>query len=420
MAAANFNENGCYRPVVLTFVGVYLPGHKSGGPIRSVANLVEALKYDFDFRIITSDRDVGERRPYAGIPVNAWQKVGGANVIYLSPGPMRWIRIFRLLFTTNYNLIYVNSFFERTFSILPVFLKSFGLARRAPILLAPRGEFSPGALEIKASRKRLWLKFVKTIGIYTNVTWHGSAYEEKRDIVRIFTNLPSLTVAQPLTKGPTFVAPDLVIQNPAVTNEAGLVRKKTVDSLDVVFVSRICRKKNLDMALRILKGVLGKVNFNIYGIIEDAAYWSECCQLINELPLNVKADYRGELTHEQVPGVFQAHHLFLFPTRGENFGHVIIESLSAGCPVLLSDQTPWRQLLEIGVGWDLALDQVASFREVIDECVKMDDEMFQKVSQQAKEFGLGVVNNPQAVEQNRAMFQGVIQSTCLDGNMQNP
>jgi hypothetical protein len=41
--------------------------------------------------------------------------------------------------------------------------------------------------------------------------------------------------------------------------------------------------------------------------------------------------------------------LFLFPTLGENYGHVISEALASGCPVVISDQTPWRNLEAEGI-----------------------------------------------------------------------
>ena len=397
------------RPVILTFVGSYLPGYKGGGPIRSLANLVAVLKDEFDFRIVTSDRDLGDCSAYPGIRANAWQVVAGTRVLYLSPGPLRWWRIARLVLVGDFDLVYLNSFFSRSFSMLPIWLMRLGVARRVPVLLAPRGEFSPGALGIKASRKRGYLELERFLGLYASVVWHASTEQEKGHIIRVLKSTPRIAVAKPLSTVRVEVAPDLpVMPSFGSSNTSAPVPPKTSGSLDVVFVSRICRMKDLIMALQILAGVRGEVHFNIYGPIEDAAYWATCRRLINELPPNVQAEYRGELPHAQVAGVFRTHHLFLLPTQGENFGHVIVEALTAGCPVLISDRTPWRQLREKGVGWDLPLDQAAPFQQAIQECVAMDAVAFQEFSKRASLFGREAVENPYASAQHRIMFRSVL------------
>jgi hypothetical protein len=55
-------ETDAHRPVVLVLMEFYLPGYKSGGPLRAISGLTEALGDEFDFMIITSDRDVGDKQ----------------------------------------------------------------------------------------------------------------------------------------------------------------------------------------------------------------------------------------------------------------------------------------------------------------------------------------------------------------------
>ena len=67
------NKGG--KPTILILVEWFSPGYRAGGPIRSVVNLVEGLKDHFDFKVITTNRDLGSE-PYEGIPSelknNAW------------------------------------------------------------------------------------------------------------------------------------------------------------------------------------------------------------------------------------------------------------------------------------------------------------------------------------------------------------
>ena len=57
---------------ILLLVGNYLPGFKSGGALRSTVNMVERLGDEFEFWIVTSDRDVGDTSGYIGVNKNEW------------------------------------------------------------------------------------------------------------------------------------------------------------------------------------------------------------------------------------------------------------------------------------------------------------------------------------------------------------
>ena len=72
--------------VVLISLPHYKPGWKFGGPTRTISNLVDHLGDEFLFRIITSDRDLGDDRPFPGVEIDRWQQVGKAQVFYMSPG----------------------------------------------------------------------------------------------------------------------------------------------------------------------------------------------------------------------------------------------------------------------------------------------------------------------------------------------
>ena len=99
------------------------------------------------------------------------------------------------------------------------------------------------------------------------------------------------------------------------------------------------------------------------------------------------------------------HDLFLFPTLGENFGHVIVEALLTGCPVVISDQTQWCNLEALGVGWDLPLSEPKRFREVLQQCADMGPEEHAAMCTRAAAFGAGRANDPAVIEENRALFR---------------
>lgn len=376
-------------PKILTLVDYYLPGYKAGGPVRSIANMVDQLSHEYRFKIVTKDRDLGSNEPYLGIVVDEWQELGQSDVYYSSPKGRSLTTLRHILNATDYDILYLNSFFS-TFSVKALVLRKLGLLPRTPVVIAPRGEFSLGALALKERKKRSYLRLAKTSGLYHGVTWHVSSSHEAADIRhRLGDQIQDV------------VAPNL----PPMLS-ASLKRRKIKESgrLKVVFLSRVDRMKNLDGAIKMLASVQGEVLFDIYGPVSDSAYWQECQTLLRALPPNVTVRYQGPVGHEKVSETLVNYDLFFLPTHGENYGHAILEALVAGCPVLISDRTPWRNLEEKGVGWELPLERPESFTRVLQQCVEMDTEAHSRLSAQAREFGVNRSRAPEVVEQNLALF----------------
>lgn len=383
---------------ILTLTAFYLPGYKGGGPIRTIASMVDILGDEFDFRIVALDRDLGCDEPYPGIIVNEWKQVGKAQVMYVAPGALTFTFLRHLINSTPHEVLYLNSCFSTRDSIMPLLLRRFGLIHSPVTIVAPRGEFSKGALNLKYYKKKIYLSGVKLFGLYRNITWQASSLHEKEDILAIFSQTRLNAEVSSIA-----IAPDL--SQPGKSAKGYKRESKNTGVLKAVFLSRISPKKNLAGALSMLGRVKGEVIFDIYGPLEDLLYWEKCQNIIKTLPVNVRVQYKGIVSHNQVVEVFQNYHLFFFPTLGENFGHVIIEALVAGCPILISDQTPWRNLETAGVGWDIPLDQPEKFTELLQQCVDMDNASMQEFSARAMEYGLEKALDADVIRQNRELFR---------------
>lgn len=383
------------RPIVLTFVRHYLPGYKGGGPVRSIANIVDQFGDQYEFRIVTSDRDYTESQPYPDILKGTWNSVGKAQVFYLAPKQRSWLGIRRLLRETPHDILYLNSFFDFEFTIRPLLIRKSGQAPDSTVILAPRGELSEGRLRLKAWKKMPFLAFARTIGLYRDLIWHAS---DDRDKVEISSALgaaaESIYVASNLP-GPV---------SSSSTHE--LSRPIASEPLRICFLSRISPEKNLDFALDVLRRVEVPVRFDIYGPIrDDKAYWARCQQLMAGLPPSATATYRGSVMPQDVGRVMAEHDLFFLPTRGENFGHVVLESLSAGTPVLIADTTPWRDLEASGVGWDLPLSSPDAFARKIEEMAAMTPDQRVQMRNRVLSFAERWRSNDDLVEATRNLFE---------------
>ena len=142
-------------------------------------------------------------------------------------------------------------------------------------------------------------------------------------------------------------------------------------------------------------------------------YWDRCAEIIQTLPANVRVEYGGEVKHSEVQGILAQHDVFLFPTRGENFGHVIHEALAAGLFVLLSDQTPWNDVAERGAGWVLPLTDPNAFTSALDTIAAWDTDIFSNVRRIASSFAGERAADDSVLEANRAIFLDVLRrETC--------
>ncbi len=380
------------RPVILITSDYYLPGFKAGGPVQALANMVSRLGDQWEFKIVTRDRDLGDEAVYSGVPVGCWSKHGKADIAYCSPTNRLW-RLLQLMRETEFDLLYLNSCFSPVFTVVLLLFRKLGLIASRPVIVAPRGEFSAGAIHIKRLKKVGYLFVAKVLGLYRDVIWQVSTELEKYDVHHHWGDKAHVVIAHdclPIIEDSEMLFP---------------LRQKRKGKVDIVFLSRISRKKNLDGALTVLLGLQGEVGLSIYGPKEDPEYWHECQSIINDLPSHVRVEYGGPVVHEEILPVLARHHLLFLPTRGENFGFVIVEALLAGCPILISDQTPWRDLQEKGVGWDLPLAEPERFREALQACIDMDQDTFSAMAKNAREYGIRLLRDDPSVEETIQVFE---------------
>lgn len=382
------------KKTILVFIDWFLPGTNAGGPIRSVYSLVKLLKDDYHFKIFTRNTDHNSITPYPNIKADCWVHFDeGVDVYYCSESNLTKQTIKAVLDSVDFDKIYINSLYSKWFSIIPLKLVKNKKALNR-VVLAPRGMLGKGALSIKPFKKKLFLFYAKVTGLHKHIIWQASSENEQKDIFSVFGVQASIKIAGNLA---------YIEQLPFVE------RKKEIDEIRVFFLSRIVPIKNLHLALQALLsiGPDQKVQYDIYGPLEDMDYWKKCQEIIATLPGYVKVTYKGIIPNEKTQTILKEYHALLMPTLNENFGHSILESFAAGCLVVISDQTPWNNLQSMNVGYNIpvgSIDAEKQLCEALDALLLLNQDVFNTYGLKAWTFAHFYLANNANLKANKQLF----------------
>lgn len=374
----------------MIFTDWYLPGFEAGGPIVSVANLVKALRCTHRIAIVCRDRDYLAAAPYPDIEADTWLEQDGVWLHYLSPGCMKYGHVADLLREAEPRTVYVNGMFSRVFSIYPL-LSTRRFATR--IVVSPRGMLAPGAMGLKWAKKKSFIALAKALGLYQKVVFHATHAHEAGHVARTIGN-----------KVTTVVLPNL----PSIPEKAQSghlsEKEKGTNAVEILTVARVAPEKNLHFAMECLAAIHAgtAVHWRHIGPVYDEAYRDQCKAIA--LPPHVKVSWMGALPPAEIAVWYERSHLFFLPTLGENYGHAIAEALLHGVPVLVSDQTPWRNLADDGLGADLPLGDCGPFLTYICQIAAMDKPAYHRATRHIEEDTLRRIDVRKTVAGYKQLF----------------
>jgi len=242
--------------------------------------------------VVTSSFDASAIEPMQSVEPNRWSTFGSAMIWYESRHRMPTRTAARLLKDTEPQLVYLDSLFDYTFSIL-LLLVARTKFRRVPIVMAPRGELSAGALALKQQKKRIYIAAFRLLKLHKAVIWHASTSQERTDIERAFGAIVRSDIAINLRTG--------LFGEGAEPDQGKRVQDDPLGG-SLVFFSRIAPKKNVTSAIQAVLLVNGTARLSIAGPIEDARYWNRCLELINDLPDPGLVRYVGAVPADEVVG----------------------------------------------------------------------------------------------------------------------
>lgn len=322
------------RAPIAVLIGAAWPENDASGPVQSIRQIAARLGDSAAFELFARSGPPGAP-PLVAHGTRVAEPWGGITYLNVGPGGARGIAV--RLRALRPERIWLNSMWDREFTLPVLLARRAGRLPRCPVLLSTRGEFSPGALALHARRKRALLTLLRRGGFLRGVVLHVTGPGEAADVAR---SLPEARILD---------ADNLRWLTPLPEHVANRDR-----TLRLLFLGRISPVKGLHNALAALAQVDVPVSLAIHGPVHDRDYAARCRELAGALPVHVAIDWRGPLANRDADAAYASADLFLNPSASENFGHTIFESLACGTPVLTGLHTPWNGLEADCAGYNRA------------------------------------------------------------------
>jgi len=345
----------------------YKPAYIYGGPIQSVAKLCEALigfqyldekqiypnrSFDYvqddtkEFEVLTTTAngdgeltvETGRQQIVDGVPVTyfkRWTK----DHSHFSPGLLMGLtNILRQSQHDNDNLmIHIHAWWNLV-SVLSCFIaKWYGV----PVVLSPRGMLTHYTQSNRNSIAKSFIHNLVGKRLLKYCHLHATSEQEKEDILKII-KLKSITVIPNLI--------NIKSQESSVKNE------DKNEIFKMIFLSRIEEKKGLELLFEALAYVEFPWTLTIAGSGNEE-YVESLKHKAERLGLNNMIQWIGQVSNENKFNLIAEHDLCVLTSYNENFANVVIESLSVGTAVLLSDKVGLSDYVtKENLGWVTSLN----------------------------------------------------------------
>ncbi|MEM6910437.1 MAG: glycosyltransferase [Verrucomicrobiota bacterium] len=143
----------------------------------------------------------------------------------------------------------------------------------------------------------------------------------------------------------------------------------------VVFLSRIHKKKGLDLLLPawagLPKGLTADWEIALFGP-DEGGYQATIEGIAKELDLGEVVSFYGSVSGEDKEAALRSADLFVLPSYSEGFPMAVLEAASYGLPVVQTDECNFPALTERGGAWE-ATPTIESVQEQLGHALSTDE-----------------------------------------------
>lgn len=358
------------------------PAYKAGGPIQSIAALVNTMQTGFQFKIFCSNKDLNNEI-LPSVITDKWVSYNANTSVYYSSS-YSIINVLRKEINAEKPLaIFISGIYDWQFNFLPL-LKIKGIKK----IISARGMLHPEALQQKWLKKNLYLLYWKFLGLHHSVIFHATDTREAAFIKKSFGQKANVIEAANF--------PNFYTQQP--------MPRKNAEQLKLFTIALISPMKNILNVLEALQQCRYTIEYTIAGPVKDITYWQQCLKIIATLPQNISVKYVGAVSPGDTKNILQQNHICILPSKSENYGHSIIEALSAGRPVITSHNTPWNSLQQARAGINVDGENINETAAAIDFFAAMPQQDLAIWSLSANEYAAGAINVQKTTDQYKLLF----------------
>jgi glycosyltransferase involved in cell wall biosynthesis len=123
---------------------------------------------------------------------------------------------------------------------------------------------------------------------------------------------------------------------PQIVGQGNIIFRKQIHKL--IFAGHVDWRKGLDILIKTLSKLDDlHLHLDVAGLYDvNSKYSKEIQKIINEYQLNNNVFFHGYLCPETLAHLYKNSDLFVFPSRHETFGMVLVEAMSFGLPIVTS------------------------------------------------------------------------------------
>ena len=229
----------------------------------------------------------------------------------------------------------------------PVLFFGARLAKRMgiPIVLSLHGSLRPVVVEgDRRLKKRLaWRLYQRRLVGLADVI-HVSTETEREDLARLGFDKPAVVVPNGVDVGSALLR---YCGSALVGSNGQWAMGHEAHTRTVLYLGRLHPIKGLDLLVSAWKQVVP--DFNGWHLLivgsDEKGELAKLREQVKQLELEDRITFGDPAYGDEKSRIMSDADLFVLPTRGENFGIVVVEALACGVPVITTKGAPWSELL---------------------------------------------------------------------------